>query len=396
MSMNAITPETPSQRYETLIGRLVGGRDWERALKVARDWLAEEPESVAAHLAAGQALVNLRRYAEARPHLVKTLTGNPRHDFAHRLASICCFHLNDIPKADEHIQQALTLQPTDAMHWYHLAWMRYQLGALDLAAKHARRSLELQPRDADTLNLLALCECRDNKAQLAQYLLALEIDPENSIVHNNLGTHYLNVVRDYQAAEESFRRALTLNPSNKTAQTNLFEVLKRRDPIYRTLSLPWTLVGWASLMRKDRTALGKIGLVALWLFAGRFFVAILLFWFALIYPLLKVYEYLTLGDIQAKAGVLGARRGGFLGYRRWPLAVRFGIFVALTVLFWGGVYVGFAMHLIEEGAIVGLLALPLLFVFVAALIRSAERSHRRRIAKRSEKKMNRQMKSSAR
>jgi hypothetical protein len=60
-----------------------------------------------------------------------------------------------------------------------------------------------------------------------------------------------------------------------------------------------------------------------------------LLWFALVWPLTKVYEYLTIGDIRAQTGELGVRRGGFLGYRKWPLKVRLSIFAFVLVSFWG-------------------------------------------------------------
>jgi len=60
-------------------------------------------------------------------------------------------------------------------------------------------------------------------------------------------------------------------------------------------------------------------------------------WFALVWPLTKVYEYLTIGDIRARAGELGVRHGGFLGYRKWPLKVRLSIFAVFLISFWGGV-----------------------------------------------------------
>ena len=43
-------------------------------------------------------------------------------------------------------------------------------------------------------------------------------------------------------------------------------------------------------------------------------------------PLLKGYEYLTIRDLRAQAGVPGARRGGLWGFWRWPFAVRFALY----------------------------------------------------------------------
>ena len=395
--MNAAAPESPSQRYATLLNRLIGSRDWARALDTARAWLAEDPVCAQAHVSAGQALVNLERHAEALPHLTKALEASPDHAFAHRLASSAYFHRKDFARADEHIQRAIALQPDEATHWYHLAWMRYMNGVPDLAAKHAARALELAPQSANTINLLALCQRQKPKDRLAQYQRALELDPENGAVHSNLGLYRLHVDADYPAAEACFRRALQLNPADKLAQANLFVTLRHRHRGYQMLRFPLSLRDSSTWARKDLYTLAHaVVLVACLAFKPLWFV--LFGWVALVYPLQKAYEYLTLGDLRAQAGVPGARRGGPLGYRRWPFAARLGVFAGLTVLFWGGV-AALALWLKEHGLPEAFFA-PLAFVLVAAavvyivmqMLSLGKRLRLRAIANRSERRFKRQMK----
>ena len=80
-----------------------------------------------------------------------------------------------------------------------------------------------------------------------------------------------------------------------------------------------------------------IVLIPVWLLAFRFILGGLVLWFALVWPVTKVYEYLTIGDIRAQTGELGVRRGGFLGYRQWSIKVRLSIFATVLVSFWGTV-----------------------------------------------------------
>ena len=70
---------------------------------------------------------------------------------------------------------------------------------------------------------------------------------------------------------------------------------------------------------------------------ARFFIGGLILWGLFVWPLVKVYERLTVGDIRARAGEIGAQRGRWFGYRRWPVYIRLGIFAVLLVVFWGGV-----------------------------------------------------------
>ena len=391
--MNTAAPESPSQRYSTLLNRLIGSRDWPRALDISRAWLSEDPENAQAHLAAGQALVNLERHAEASPHLTKALAAAPNYAFAHRLASVVCFRLKNYPKADEHIQRAIELQPNDAAHWYHLAWMRYRHGALDIAARHAHRALELSPDDSHIFNLLALCQRGDGKARHGHYLRALELDPENGTVHNNLGIYHLNVDRNFAEAEACFRRALQIDPRDQTAQQNLFTALKHRSRVYQALRLPLTLVEKVSWGRGDRSMLTRAGLLALWFVAGKIFWGILILWGALLFPLQKAYEYLTLGDIRAKAGMPGARRGGLLGYRKWPFAARLGVFAVLVVAFWGSVYLGVKTLSLTPAELALVPSAVVLCYLAVLLTRTFKRRRLQWIARRSEKRFNRQMQS---
>jgi len=328
--------------YRILVARYTSSGQWDRSLETAREWLSVEPENIEAHLAAGQALVVLSRHAEAESHIAQVLAARPDYDMCHRLMSDIHFSAGRYKSADESVRKAISLNPTEAFHWYHLARMCYRQGDRASAKKFGARALELSPRNPDIMNLVTLCEpaTSDNAGQrLAQYYEALELDPENAAIHNNIGTHHLNVTHNYQFAEECFRRALFFDPSDKTARSNLFIALKHRDPVYRVLRAPRDiLIQGLSMGQKarQRSILLYILMVPLWIFALRFLVAGLLLWCLFIWPLLKAYEYLTIGDILSKAGEVGAHRGGFLGYRRWSLKARLGILAGFLALFWGG------------------------------------------------------------
>ncbi len=328
----------PSQSL--LCSRFLASGQWDRALAAAHDWLAQEPENARAHLTAGRALIHLERHAEAEPHLRQVLAVEPENDVVLRFLSIVEFAQQRYREADESLQRAIALNPNDSYHWYHLAWMFYKQGDLASAGKYAARARELNPRDAGIINLQALCLPRNSglaRERLEHYREALELNPESPHVHNNIGVYYLNNGPDYRRAEDSFRRALFFNPRLQTARANLFLVLKRRDPIYRWLRAPkdFLMRGFAFMGQKRRQNLWLyLLLLPLWFLAVRYVVAGLALWCLLVWPLVKAYEMLTIGDIRQQAGEIGARRGGFLGYRRWPLPVRLGIFAATLMLFW--------------------------------------------------------------
>jgi Flp pilus assembly protein TadD len=373
--------------YRILVARFTSSGQWDRALETAREWLSVEPESIEAHLAAGQALVVLNRHAEAERHIAQVLTSRPGSDTCHRLMSAIHFSAGRHKAADESIRKAISLDPTDAFHWYHLALMCYRQGDRASATKFGAKALELSPRSPDIMNLVTLCEpatSANADQRLAQYHEALELDPENSAIHNNIGAHHLDITRDYATAEEYFRRALFFDPSDKTARSNLFITLKHRDPIYRVLRAPkdFLIQGFSVAQKaRQRSILLYILMVPLWIFAFRFLAVGLLLWCLFIWPLLKAYEYLTIGDILSKAGEVGAHRGGFMGYRRWPLKVRLGVFAAFLALFWGGTALVWAnkdkiSNSSAWDAVFGLFLFFGLFALVFAVVRGMFRRSR--------------------
>ncbi len=318
---------------------------WDRSLSTSMEWLSKEPENVRAHRVAAQSLINLDRTGEAGKHLEKVLTGNPNDDFAHRLMAMVQFREGKFRLADESIHKAISLDPTDAYNWHQLAHMSYRQGDLATARKSIARARELNPRNADILNLAILCEPKGNGPDAAgqkiqQFKEALELDPENANLYNNMGTQYLDQLKDYPKAEECFRRGLSLEPKSKTIRKNLLVTVKKRDVVYRTLCAPrdWLYEAINFFRRqRQRGVLVYLLMIPLWLLAVRYILAGLILWFALVWPLMRVYEYLTIGDIRARAGELGVRRGGFLGYRQWPVKARLSIFALFLVLFWGGI-----------------------------------------------------------
>jgi Flp pilus assembly protein TadD len=388
--MKVQPPGAPN--YSVLIWRFKSSRQWDRVVDTAREWLAQEPENTEAHLAISQALINLKRHPEAESHLARALARQPANAVAHRWMSIIQFHQKKFKAADESIQQALSLAPQDAYNWYHLAWMLYKHGDSEAARKYAGKALELSPRDPDTINLLALCTPKNQSAEIVlnHYRHALSIDPEKPVVHNNIGVYHLNVDKDYAAAEESFRRALFFDPTLKVARTNLFVALKRRDKVYRALCAPkdfiYRFFGFTRARRRQSMLLYLLAL-PLWILAFRFVLGGLILWGLLVWPMVKAYEYITIGDIRAEAGELGARRGGLFGFRRWPLRLRLGLFGLLLLAFWGGV-AGLAVSVSRENPgdpaqqWFGLIIFPGLLILLAVWIMKRWRAQNRRFAAR--------------
>ena len=155
--------------YSILISRFESSGQWDRVLKTALEWLAREPNLATAHLAAGQSLLNLKRFSEAEPHLAHVLALQPENDIALRFMSIAQFGQKRFEKADECIRRAIALNPNDAYHWLHLANMCYHQEDIGSAGKYAQKARELAPRNPAVLSIVALCGSQGDIQQLQRY-----------------------------------------------------------------------------------------------------------------------------------------------------------------------------------------------------------------------------------
>ena len=335
-----MTAPVPQHERETLLWRFSESSQWDRLLSTAAEALAEDPESVTAHLYMAEALINLDRKPEAEKHLQDALGRNPENAIAHRWMSMVQFAKKNYRGADESIREALALSPRDPDNWYHLAWMCHQQHDLKNGLKWATRARELAPNNPHVLNLYALCADQSgHNPELLDEVLAL--DPENAHGHNNRGVDLLNQNK-YAEAEACFRQALAIDPTLKFARQNLFVAIKHRDLVYRILCAPRDFLIWIRNITvgdgsKRNPVAAVFGFLA-WILVFKFVLLLFILWFALMWPMTKLYEFLVMGDLRKKAGEAGATRGGILGYRRWAMRWRMAIFAAGLLGFWRLVY----------------------------------------------------------
>jgi hypothetical protein len=251
------------------------------------------------------------------------------------------FDLKNLRQADQAILEAIRLDPNDWCNWYELARMCHLQHDASNALKWATRALELAPAESDVMNLYAVCGGRVATSDNA-IKAVLALDPEHALAHTNLGIDHLDS-GNLLEAEGCFRRALAIDPTLKIAKENLLLTIKRRDLVYRILCAPIDGLSW--IVRKTLGEEGRrrnVGVVVIgaifWLLVARFVIALAILWMAFGWPMLRFYEVMVIGDLRKKAGEIGATRGGWLGYRRWPSGLRLAIFGAGLVGFWAGVY----------------------------------------------------------
>ncbi|MEM7383473.1 MAG: tetratricopeptide repeat protein [Verrucomicrobiota bacterium] len=321
-----------------LLAQLVRSRQWDRAGQLAGELLAEDPESTYLHGIRGQAALVGGDLALAERHLEKALAGDPDDDHTLWLLGKIAFQRNEEKKAEDLVSRAIGLDPQQAHYWQTMGWVAWDRDDFESARDCANRARQLDPTEADHLILLARAEqSLKAPAPLVMGLLdeALALDPENAEVHDTVGNIQLTELKDPAKAETSFRRALTLDPTDDRYRKNLLGALRKTDPFLRILYLPWEgvkkLAGvWDWVWEKKWPLIGFI-FVAKYLLV--ILMAMLVLWLMWMFPVARVYEYLTLSDIRARAGDVRARKGGLLSVHQWPFAARIGAFIAFSLGF---------------------------------------------------------------
>ena len=94
----------------------------------------------------------------------------------------------------------------------------------------------MDPEDTSALNIRAIARRNSNDRDAAEQSLrdALTIDPNDALTHANLGWNAFDR-GDRGEAEHHFREALRLNPNLEWARRGVIEMLKSKNPLYRIM-----------------------------------------------------------------------------------------------------------------------------------------------------------------
>ena len=133
----------------------------------------------------------------------------------------CLTDLGKFREAESYLRRALG-GLDDALTHYNLGLLLAQTSRLEEAVAEYGLALSLDPQDPNTHNNLAAVLVRQGKLALAsrELVRALEIEPENANTHTNLGIVLAQQGRRERAARE-FEAALRINPQQTEASDAL-------------------------------------------------------------------------------------------------------------------------------------------------------------------------------
>jgi len=194
-----------------------GGTDWPDAMD----------EASVISLRQAQALVDARRWSDARDLLGPLVAERPDDARARCLLAVCLLNLDDPGGAMRQAEDAAAAAPT--MEWPHrlraAALLRLDVPHHAMkAAREAERVAPSNPWVQITLTDAALA-CGDVAAAGEAALRAQQLAPTLAPAHVAMGNVWLRLQQP-RSAERHFREALRLDPENAIAMNNLGVALK--------------------------------------------------------------------------------------------------------------------------------------------------------------------------
>ena len=173
------------------------------------------------------AYVQLEQYKTAIDLYKKAIDKNPDNEWtavvAQALAAIYYKIENDNEAAITILEYALTLTKDKGAIYGLFGDIYFDDENMDMAIKYYNMALMTGIKDYKVYSRLAMAYWEKNSVQDAidSYKMALEVNPDYDIAHNNLGVIYLDTLEDVNNAQICFEKAIEINPLYMLAHFNL-------------------------------------------------------------------------------------------------------------------------------------------------------------------------------
>jgi predicted TPR repeat methyltransferase len=199
---------------------------YEEGERRARDVLAQQPRTPAAHALLGMSSLMQERHAEALGHVESALKGDRINARYHFLAALCLAGLSRVEDAIASYRRALQFRPDFLEARANMGFLLECAQKVDEAAACYRQVLEAGPRDFYCLNRLAYCERLLGHPERSVELLrlAVDMDPRIAATHNELALAWLALGRSAEA-QAALRTAVEVEPEFAQGWANLAKLL---------------------------------------------------------------------------------------------------------------------------------------------------------------------------
>ncbi len=218
------TATRSSESYINDANALVADGKFIQAIDIYNEAIRSEPQNPILYIDIARALVFAGRYDEALVNASNALLLNPDNSTAHAIRAWALTRKGSLDEADSVIQEALRLDPNNGVAHAYYAFLLGNMfeqntgpyvDPIQPAIDESKTAVALAPDRLEAHWARGYILYITGNAELAiqQYLAAIEINPNISQLHLELGLAYRSLELTDQALEE-YNLANTLNPSD--------------------------------------------------------------------------------------------------------------------------------------------------------------------------------------
>ena len=195
---------------------------WKNSQALFRQAISVTDNNYLAHNNLGLALENLGSGSEARAEYLKSLTARPNYAEAGNNLGILEARSGRYEEAERRLTQVVSLTPSHSVAWHNLGKVRAAVGNADAARAAFVRSIELAPDFTMPRYDLAGLEISLGHWREARTVLRALLERSPEIVNGWVNLGYVETkLRDFIAAEESYRQAVALGSSQAASNLSL-------------------------------------------------------------------------------------------------------------------------------------------------------------------------------
>ena len=200
---------------------------YEDAIPVIGSELAKDPQSYMAHYQMARAFLGLEDYNAASHHCEIMISEYPDAALGYFIKSCVEHEKHNFVDELRLSEQAANLEPEDIDILRRLTHAQMQNGLLKKAKETVEQLVLLAPDDMETHELMGdICfELKDYFQAKKHYEAALEFDPENAALVNDLARCYIGLKQRKEAIDTMYN-ALRMMPDSELLRSNLFRTIQ--------------------------------------------------------------------------------------------------------------------------------------------------------------------------
>ncbi|NMC36332.1 tetratricopeptide repeat protein [Candidatus Beckwithbacteria bacterium] len=206
---------------------------WRSDISLWQDVIKKAPQNLRAYNSLATSLIEDGKLNEAKSYLEDIITRNPKYVYGYNNLGTIAEKQSKLDEALMYYQKTLAIDSDNAMALHNIGSIYFKQGNSTEAAKYLDKAEQFIGNNKANANVyvnIGVAKFNEGNYEAAyqSFKTALELEPENTKALNNMGIVYAQK-GDLNTAIAYFEKVLKLDPKNRDAQNNLQRALKLKE-----------------------------------------------------------------------------------------------------------------------------------------------------------------------